>query len=121
MKLEQSIVVGEELAVRFMDGAEIYLPLPYLRANCPCAACQQKRDDLAAAGFAFDKAKSPPLTAVDVVGGYAVRLVWGDGHGSGIYSFEFLLKLDDLLSIARGDFPPVQLPGDRCHLQTPQS
>jgi DUF971 family protein len=96
MKLEQAIVVGEELAVRFMDGTEMYFPLPYLRANCPCAACLQKRDDLAAAGFAMDNAASTPLSAVDVVGGYAVRLVWSDGHGSGIYSFELLRKLDDL-------------------------
>jgi DUF971 family protein len=97
MKLEQAIVVGEELAVRFADGAEIYLPLPYLRANCPCAACQQNRDDLAAAGFAKANAPGVPLTAVDVVGGYAVRLVWGDGHGSGIYSFDLLRNLDGLL------------------------
>lgn len=96
MKLEQAIVVGGELAIRFTDGMEMYLRLPYLRANCPCAGCQQKRDALAAEGIQGGDAPDTALSAVDVVGGYAVRLVWGDGHGSGIYTFELLRKLDEL-------------------------
>jgi DUF971 family protein len=31
------------------------------------------------------------------VGNYALALVWGDGHDSGIYSFRFLRRLGDLL------------------------
>lgn len=96
MKLEQAIVVGDELAIRFTDGTEMYIRLPYLRANCPCAACQQKRDAMAAEGIGGRDAPDTGLSAVDVVGGYAVRLVWGDGHGSGIYTFELLRKLDEL-------------------------
>lgn len=93
MKLEQAIVIGGELAIRFSDGSESYLPLPYLRANCPCAACQQGRDSLMNAGFPDPRIAAAPLNAVDMVGGYAVRLVWGDGHGSGIYSFDLLRGL----------------------------
>ncbi len=96
MKLEQAIVVGDELAIRFLDGTEMYLPLPYLRVNCPCAACQQTRDSMAVAGVAPAQTARTSLSAVDVVGGYAVRLVWADGHGSGIYSFDLLRELDDL-------------------------
>lgn len=94
MKLEQAIVVGEELAVRFIDGVEIYLPLRYLRAHCPCAACQQKRDTLGN-GVMSAQESSIPLSSVDLVGGYAVRLAWSDGHGSGIYSFDFLQRLEE--------------------------
>lgn len=94
MKLEQAIVIGEELAVRFIGGTEIYLPLRYLRANCPCAACQQKRETHVN-GVMCKEDSSVPLSSVDLVGGYAVRLAWRDGHTSGIYSFEFLRKLEE--------------------------
>ena len=37
----------------------------------------------------------PPLKMVTVepVGNYAIRILWSDGHGSGIYSFEHLRKI----------------------------
>jgi DUF971 family protein len=94
MKLEQVTVVGEELAVRLADSEEMYVPLSYLRENCPCAACEKGRD---AEAIGMKAAAHPvaQLVAIDVVGGYAVRLVWADGHGSGIYSFDFLRRLDD--------------------------
>jgi DUF971 family protein len=30
---------------------------------------------------------------VEPVGGYAVRIDWSDGHGSGIYSFDYLRSI----------------------------
>ena len=96
MKLEHADVIGGELAVRFSDGREIYLQLPYLRANCPCAACQQQRDSLAASGLvSIAPASNTALSSVDEVGGYALRLTWSDGHGSGIYSFDLLRILEE--------------------------
>ena len=94
MKLEQAIVVAEELAVRFTDGAELYIPLPFLRAHCPCAACQQKLDTLAKSGIKAATAWNDSLTAIDVIGGYAIRLSWQDGHATGIYSYSFLRELE---------------------------
>ncbi|MFZ9875131.1 MAG: gamma-butyrobetaine hydroxylase-like domain-containing protein, partial [Candidatus Methylacidiphilales bacterium] len=32
-------VIGTELAIRWPDGEESYLPLEELRKRCPCAAC----------------------------------------------------------------------------------
>jgi DUF971 family protein len=55
------------------------------------------------------KAPHQPLTAssydlrrVAPVGGYAVQLVWADGHASGLYSFGYLRKLADLAEHASG-------------------
>ena len=31
------------------------------------------------------------VVAVHLVGAYAVRIDWSDGHGAGIYTYEFLL------------------------------
>jgi DUF971 family protein len=35
---------------------------------------------------------------VSPVGNYALALAWGDGHDTGIYSFEFLWRLGALLA-----------------------
>jgi DUF971 family protein len=38
---------------------------------------------------------TPVLKMVNVepIGNYAIRIVWSDGHSSGIYSFEHLRKI----------------------------
>ena len=33
------------------------------------------------------------LRRIAGVGGYAVQPIWGDGHSSGLYSFEYLRKV----------------------------
>jgi Gamma-butyrobetaine hydroxylase-like, N-terminal/ParB-like nuclease domain len=33
------------------------------------------------------------MVSVEPVGNYAIRILWSDGHGSGIYSFEHLRKI----------------------------
>jgi DUF971 family protein len=38
--------------------------------------------------------KSDKLERVDLVGNYAIQLVWKDGHSYGIYSWEYLRDLD---------------------------
>ncbi|MGB1128731.1 MAG: gamma-butyrobetaine hydroxylase-like domain-containing protein [Haloferula sp.] len=88
-------LVGDELAVAFEDGSEVYLNLNLLRRACPCAACQGEPDALGRVvrpethigqgGF--------ELRRIEQVGGYALQLFWGDGHSTGIYSFDYLRQL----------------------------
>ena len=33
------------------------------------------------------------LRRIDRIGGYAIQPVWGDGHNSGIYSFDYLRRI----------------------------
>lgn len=33
------------------------------------------------------------LISIQKVGGYAIQPLWGDGHGAGIFSFEYLKGL----------------------------
>lgn len=33
------------------------------------------------------------LRRIASVGGYAIQPIWGDGHSSGLYSFEYLRKV----------------------------
>ncbi len=86
------------MALAFGDGTELYLPLPMLRRACPCAVCQGEPDALGR--VVRPQVEHGPrafeLLRFEVVGGYALQLHWGDGHGFGIYAFPYLMKLGAL-------------------------
>ena len=73
------------------DHAWVY-PARALRLACPCAACVDEfsgRPLLEASAVAADvRAES-----VALVGAYGIRVVWSDGHSTGIYTFELLRRL----------------------------
>ena len=57
---------------------------------------------LAGCGFTSavitDKPLTPSafqLTRLAMVGGYAVQPLWGDGHGTGLFAFDYLRKVAD--------------------------
>lgn len=100
MVLQNAAVIGSELALVFSDGREIYLPLPMLRRACPCAACQGEPDALGRVVRPIVQTgpRSFDLSRFEQVGGYALQMFWGDGHSSGIYSYDYLRRLGDLPS-----------------------
>lgn len=88
--------VGAELAIKWDDGREDFITLENLRRACPCAECQGERDVMGN----LHKGPEPVFTApsfqlrqLQRVGGYAIQPVWGDGHSSGIFSFDYLRKI----------------------------
>lgn len=88
--------IGDELAIKWDDGAENFIPLATLRRFCPCAGCRGEVDIL---GNLYKNPARPltpqafQLKQVMHVGGYAIQPVWADGHSSGIYSFDYLRRL----------------------------
>ena len=88
--------IGHELAIKWDDGSENFIPLENLRHACPCAGCKGETDIM---GNLY-KNPDRPLTArafelvkITSVGGYAIQPVWADGHNTGIYSFEYLRRV----------------------------
>ena len=71
------------------DGHAWLYPARLLRLACPCAACVEEMS-----GRPILNAESVPVdvrpVSVGLVGGYGIRIVWSDGHGTGIYTFERL-------------------------------
>jgi DUF971 family protein len=78
------------LTVSFDSGERLVLDAEYLRVTSPSAEVQ---------GHSPDERKTVPgkrnvaILEVHPVGNYAVRLVFDDLHSTGIYSWEYLLKL----------------------------
>jgi ATP-binding protein involved in chromosome partitioning len=63
-----------------------------LRVLCPCAQCvdEDTGERLVKAG---DIDANVHIVGVNPVGRYALHFQWSDGHGTGIYPFDFLRKL----------------------------
>ena len=90
--------IGNELAVKWDDGGESFIPLETLRCCCPCAGCKGETDIM---GNVYKNPAQPltprafELTRVVTVGGYAIQPVWADGHATGIFSFDYLKRVAD--------------------------
>ena len=78
------------LEVSFADGSRFELPFEYLRVYSPSA---EVRGDGGGEGKLELAKEKVQVTAVEPVGNYAVRLVFDDGHGTGLYSWTFLHEL----------------------------
>jgi DUF971 family protein len=91
-------VIGTELAIRWDDGAESFIPLERLRRACPCAGCHGEQDIFGNIYKGPDRALTPDafrLTRVGFVGDYAVQPVWADGHSSGLFAYDYLRRVAD--------------------------
>ena len=98
MRMLDYQIIGHELAVKWDDHQESFIPLELLRRHCPCAGCKGETDVM---GNVYKGPEIPlttqsfQLTRIIPVGGYALQPVWADGHATGLYSFEYLRKLGE--------------------------
>lgn len=90
------------LLVRWQDGAESFYPLAYLRRMSPSADMRQLRDEMQSNPLVVvpDSGSSSELRAVDaqLVGRYAIRVTFSDGHRTGIFSWDYLRSIDPAAS-----------------------
>lgn len=96
--LEFDLQRTRSLEVKWADGHASEYPLPLLRRSCPCATCRAARDEQKSSKLVILKAVTNPeaMTAAEsaeLVGNYAIRIVWKDGHDTGIFDFRLLRSL----------------------------
>ena len=86
---------GNELALSWEDGFELFVTFENLRLACPCAVCNGEPDVMGRGDAPVRNYKpgSFELKSFEFVGGYALLFKWADGHSSGIYSYSLLRKL----------------------------
>lgn len=80
------------LEVAYEDGARYQLPFEYLRVYSPSA--EVKGHGPGQEVLVIGK-QAVGIRAVEPVGQYAVKLVFDDGHDSGLYSWKYLRELGD--------------------------
>ena len=78
------------LEVSFADGNRFQLPFEYLRVHSPSA--EVKGHGPGQEVLVLGK-ESVGVRAVEPVGQYAVKLVFDDGHDTGLYTWKYLYEL----------------------------
>lgn len=112
----------QRLRIVWDDGSEGLFPIAFLRQMCPCAACKILREgrdphQLFRPATPDEMGEAEPetpkkslslsvlpknftsgedavtVTNAELVGNYALKLEFSDGHTSGIYSWQYLREL----------------------------
>ncbi len=99
------------LVIGWSDGSRRRYTAAGLRTACPCATCREKKAVDATklpAGSSIKSSLLPVLslqearpTAIEhmrPVGNYAYNIEFSDGHDSGIFTFDYLLELGELIA-----------------------
>jgi DUF971 family protein len=95
------VKTGAGVDITWADGHSSHFDFAFLRANCPCATCNEERERKPSIGAA--QPPSSPLLpmykpklkaqAATQVGNYAIQIRFNDGHSTGIFSYAYLRAL----------------------------
>jgi DUF971 family protein len=90
----------DKLLIDWNDGVQTVLTWRQLRDACPCASCREDRTRPADPFRILKPQDLLPLAPVQMtaVGRYAYKIVWSDGHDTGIFTLEFLRQLGNAAS-----------------------
>jgi len=88
-------LIGHEVAIIWNDDVETYFKMEDLRAASPSAQNIGERDILGNQYGGDGPKKFPGVTVIgwEIVGTYAIRFDFSDGHRTGLYSYDFLREL----------------------------
>src|SRR5882757_1836841 len=78
------------LRIAFDDGSSFALPAEYLRTQSPSAEVQGHSE---AQRQTVGGKRNVGISGAEPVGNYAVRLLFDDGHSTGIFSWSYLHEL----------------------------
>lgn len=91
------------LTVEWSDGTTSYYSIAYLRRMSPSADMRQLREEVKKNPLTVLPASAAraagPLVATDaeLVGNYALKITFSDGHATGLFSWEYLRSIDPAL------------------------
>jgi DUF971 family protein len=80
------------LRITWADDRISRLPFLFLRGECGCAGCVDEGTGVRT----LDLTKIPrdiAIQTMELVGNYAIRIGWSDGHNTGLYTWQ---RLDEL-------------------------
>jgi DUF971 family protein len=93
---------GEKrLDIAFEDGEAFSIPFELLRVESPSAEVQGHH---ASQKQLIRGKANVSITEAEPVGRYAVRLIFDDGHSSGIFSWDYLYELGENADAMMADY-----------------
>ncbi len=93
-------VAENQLLIEWSDGQRRRYGFRQLRDACPCATCREKRKQPPTLLPIVTDAEAQPLRILGMkpVGNYAYSINFSDGHDTGIYSFDLLRELGEIVA-----------------------
>jgi len=101
------------LTVEWADGTTSYYSIAYLRKMSPSAEQRQLREEMERNPLTVLPSSSGASGAItaesaELVGNYALRIRFSDGHDTGIYSWTYLREIDPANRETEGGGPPSE-------------
>jgi len=112
---ELDLKKDEGLTIVWSDGVRSYYPIAHLRRMSPSADARELRKQIRANPLTVlppGKGGGGPLvaTGAELVGNYAIKVLFSDGHRTGIYTWTYLREIDPAVNtsgFAPGDEGPA--------------
>ncbi|MSQ93354.1 MAG: DUF971 domain-containing protein [Gemmataceae bacterium] len=85
----------DRLTIEWSDGHRSSYLWTHLRSHCPCAGCKGEHEQPPDPFRILKPTELEPLKPVSIspIGHYAYKIVWSDGHDSGLFTLEHLRAL----------------------------
>ena len=100
VSLKVHLSTGEGVDITWADAHTSHYDFPYLRNSCPCAMCNDEREQKAKTGAGATLVAVLPMfkprvtaKAASPVGNYAIQIQFSDSHATGIFSFSHLREI----------------------------
>ena len=84
------------LRIDWADNSTVFYPVTFLRRMSPSADSKATREDLEQNPLAILPSTSSSKIVIDdgeLIGNYAIRFNFSDGHKAGIYTWDYLRSL----------------------------
>ena len=81
---------SRKLEVHFEDGSVFELPCEYLRVYSPSADVRGHSAEQAVLQTGKERVN---IRDIEPIGNYAVKLIFDDGHETGLYTWDYLFEL----------------------------
>lgn len=99
---ELKIIDDNALLIGWSDGLRKRYRFSDLRKACPCAACRHLKDAEPASPLELpllsaDDLKPMKVEKMSLAGNYAYRITFSDGHNTGLFTFELLHELGEVI------------------------
>jgi DUF971 family protein len=92
---------NNRLLIDWSDGQQRRYGVRMLRDACPCASCREKKsqpvDPMQLPTLTMAQAQPMRILGMKPVGNYAYAVSFSDGHDTGIFTFELLRELGEVV------------------------
>jgi DUF971 family protein len=90
---------SESLTIGWADGTTSIYPIAYLRKMSPSAEMRELRKEmntnpLTILPDGMGSSEGISATGAEMVGNYAIKIMYSDGHDTGLYTWSYLREID---------------------------